>query len=125
MYKTKISSGNKQVLSSGTVISFDNNPISIELLDDNQSMVKLQFNFNHDETVKGQSMSTAVIEDVLCLTLTNFNNPIGTGTTKPINFAKYGDMILYLHIRVTALSDTDRTLYYTIYADGGDNNGTN
>jgi len=125
MYKTIISSGSKHVLSSGTVISFKNDPIFIEVLDDTHSMIKLQFIFNNDETIKEQSMSTAVVDDVLCFTLTNFNNPIGTGTTSPINFAKYGDMQLYLHIRVTALTNSDRTLYYTIYAEGGNENGTN
>ena len=125
MYKTNILSGNKRVVSSGTVISFDNNPIFIEVLDEAQSIAKLQFIFNDDTTIKEQSMSIAVVGDVLCFTLTNFNNPIGTGTTRPINFAKYGDIALYLHLRVTALNNTDRTLYFTIYSDGGENSGTN
>lgn len=122
MYRTTIVAGDKQVLCSGTVISFDNSPITIEMFDDCQSVVKLQFIFNNDEAIEGESMSTAVIEDTLCFTLTNFNNPIGTGNTAPISFAKYKKLRLYLQFRVTSLNDVDRTLYYTIYADGGECN---
>ena len=123
MYKSVISAGNRKVISSGTAISFENEPIIIEVFDEAQSVVKLQFVFNNNEEVKEQLMTTAVTGDVLCFTLTNFNSPIGAGTTKPISFARYKNMILYLHIRVTALSKSDKTLYYTIYADGGDDYG--
>lgn len=124
MNKTIISSGDKVVLSSGVVTSFENNPISIEIYDENDSMIKLQFIFVSDETVKKHSMSTAVVEDVLCLTLTNFDSPLGIGTKKPIYFAQYGDELLYLLFRVSAIDAYTRTLYYTVYTDGGKNNGT-
>lgn len=119
MIKTTISSRNKIIITSGSVITFDNEPITIKIFDDGQQIISLQFIFQTNADVKEPAMVSTVTNDTLILTLTNFDNPIGTGSTKPINFAKYKNKTLYLHFRVNALSESDKTLYYTVYAEGG------
>lgn len=119
MLETTIFSGNKMIIASGTVITFDNEPITIKLFENSQQKISLQFIFQTNTDIKEPAMSTTVTRNTLIFTLTNFDNPIGTGSTKPINFAKYKNETLYLHFRVNALSESDKTLYYTVYAEGG------
>ena len=117
MYRTSIFSEQKEIISSGTVISFNNEPITLKLFEDTTNVVTLKFVFKNNPEEKKEALSGKVINDTLVLTLTNFNNPIGSGTTKPMDFASYKGQNLYLPFRVTILYDSDRTLYYTIYKE--------
>lgn len=117
MYQTSIFSERKEIISSGMVISFDNEPITLKLSEDETSVATLKFVFKDSEEEKKATLSGEVVNNELVLSLTNFNNPMGSGTTKPMNFATYKGLAMYLHFRVTALSDSDRTLYYTIYKE--------
>lgn len=99
------------------VISFDNQPITLKLSEDETSVATLKFVFKDSEEEKKATLSGEVVNNELVLSLTNFNNPMGSGTTKPMKFATYKESAMYLHFRVTALSDSDRTLYYTIYKE--------
>ena len=123
MYHSLMFSGSKEIISTGSVISFNSEPITIKLFEETRQIVALKFIFKQDSAIKGQSLSTEVVNDELQLILFNFDNPIGTGTTKPMNFAQYGKKTLYLHFRVTSLSDSDRTLYYSIYAEDNEEDG--
>ena len=123
MYQTQLFSKNKEIVSSGSVISFIGEPITLKLFDDDRQVVVLQFCFQKDVENKQQYMQTAISGDTLIFTLTNFDNPLGVGTTKPIDFAKYKGKKLYIHFRVTNLTDSDRTLHYSIYAEEDEGNG--
>ena len=123
MYRTQLFSSNKEIVASSTAISFNNEPITIKLFDDAQQVVVIQFSFEKDSEDKDQHIKTSIADDTLIFTLINFDNPIGTGTTKPINFARYNSKTLYIHFRVTSLQDSDRTLYYSIYAEEAGCNG--
>ena len=123
MYRTQLFSNNKEIIASGTAISFNDEPITIKLFDDAQQVVLMQFSFEKDTEDKNQRMQTSIADDTLIFTLVNFDNPLGTGTNKPINFASYNSKTLYIHFRVTSLQDSDRTLYYSIYAEEAECNG--
>lgn len=124
MYRTSIFSEQKEIVSSGTVISFNNEPITLQVFEDTTKVFTMKFVFKNNEEEKDPALSAEVVDDELILTLTNFNNPIGSGSTKPINFATYKGFPMYLHFRVSALSDSDRTLYYSIYK-GEEKDGKN
>jgi hypothetical protein len=49
------------------------------------------------------------------LTLVNFKNPIGSGTTTAIRIGTLAGHPLYLHYRVHDLGGIDKTLHFTIY----------
>ena len=124
MYSTIIKTDEKEVISSGVVISFDSKPILIEVFEETQSILKLQFVFETDLTTKEVLTETRVEGDIMSIVLTNYHNPIGTGTTTPVHFAQYKGKQLYIHFKVDALSEkADKCLYYSIYLTGGNNGG--
>lgn len=120
MYNTFVFSEGKEIISSGSIISFNGEPITIKVNEDSVPMFTLKFVFQERSDVKDPKLSTTVSNDTMIFTLTNFNNPIGSGTHTPIDFATYKNRNLYLHFRVNALSNSDKTFYYTIYAEEGD-----
>lgn len=123
MYRTSIFSAQKEIVSSGTVISFNNEPITLQVFKDTTKVFTMKFVFKNNEEEKNAVLSGEVINNELILSLTNFNDPIGSGTTNPMKFASYKGQDLYLHFRVTTLSDSDKTLYYTIYKEEKDKHG--
>ena len=48
MYRTSIFSEQKEIISSGTVISFNNEPITLKLFEDTTNVVTLKFVFKNN-----------------------------------------------------------------------------
>ena len=117
MYRAQYFSENKEIISSGVMISFNQEPITIKVFEEGLQVVEVKFVFQNDSNIKDPKMLTNVEDDRLVFTLINFNNPIGTGSTKPINFATYKGCPLYIHFRVNSLGETDKSLYYSIYKE--------
>jgi hypothetical protein len=112
--QVKITSGTTEVISSGTVISFEGNPISIEL-------EKLKFTFEFiDEEGKGESVVkfTASNNAELKISLLNFKNPIGSGVAKPSAVALINNRRLFLNFRIYHINTNDKILHYTFYLGG-------
>lgn len=122
MYYNKVFSDNKEVMASGTVIAFNNKPITIRVFDDAEQVVVLRFCFEKDADSKEARMLTSVNNETLTFTLVNCTSPLPTGTLEPIDFATYKGKKLFIHLRATALGDSDTTLYYSIYMQDGDEN---
>ena len=76
MYRTSIFSEQKEIVSSGTVISFNNEPITLQVFEDTTKVFTMKFVFKNNEEEKDPALSAEVVDDELILTLTNFNNPI-------------------------------------------------
>jgi len=113
-----ISSGPAKIIDSGTVIAFSENPVEIGFSFRGNNL-KLIFDFKEKiEAVKEPSVEGHSEEDgkALRLTLFNFNNPLGTGSTKPEPIGKFDSTRLYLHYRIYTLEGGDRTIHYTIYS---------
>src|ERR1019366_6519791 len=84
MQQPKITSGPNEVLASGIVISFERNPIVLEI-------ENLKFNFEFvDEEGKEEPIVKfdAPSEYELKITFSNFKNPLGTGNIKPLAIGK-------------------------------------
>jgi hypothetical protein len=116
VHAVSIKSGIADVIASGTVIGFAGNPIEISV-----GGLKFIFEFATDRTSPTQQMhATADDRETLRLRLTNFDNPLGSGSTQPLPVGSLSSdekqRRLYLHLRVYALGDSDKSLEYTFYA---------
>ena len=113
MFKTTILTGETEVISSGIVISYSNEPISITV-ESNNSYIKVKFVF--EEGDKTEVKATITNDQELIMTLVNFNNSVGTGSSNPLPIGSFQDKAVFLNYRVYALGkDGDRTLHYTFY----------
>ncbi len=105
----------QQVISSGTIIQFNNQPIELKLgLVDFPLSVILKFvNTNTEE----MNLVPDIIDgQTLSLEFHNYNNPLGTGSSKPLKIADYQGKHIYLNYRVYSLNDTaDKTIHYSFY----------
>lgn len=111
-------SGNATVLTSGTVMSFRNQPITVQF-GPIESQITLIFNFidqkeSNEISVKATSRESNSLE----LTLVNFKNPLGTGTTTPIEIGSYAGKKMFLHYRVYSFGDGDKTLHFAVFNIG-------
>ncbi len=114
----KITTANCEVVNSGLVTSFNGEPISLTL-NSSPTPFKLTFKFLTDKSTEGQKMDaeTPNTHEVI-LKLTNFKNPLGTGTARPVEFATNGDgKKLFINFYVYVVGDSSQTLQYTIYKE--------
>jgi len=83
--------------------------------------MNLRFEFDTDSRNPGSRMHAEVgASGSLVIRLTNFNSPIGTGSSSPLKIGQGSDgRRYYLNFRVYRLGDSpDRTLQYTVYSIG-------
>jgi hypothetical protein len=102
------SSGPAQVVDSGILISFKGEPIAIKL----SPVGSLEFRFGDDPSQPAPRMHGELTPSGgLTIHLSNFNNPVGTGSSEPLKIGREGDQNLYLNFRVYRLGGSpDRTL---------------
>ena len=111
----EIKSGPTNIITSGTVISFNKNPIEI-IFGPANGRLKLIIEFEEDKEIKGTSVKPSITsKDTLNLKLINYNNSLGTGNKKPLVFGNIEGRELYLNYRVFPLNEWDKTVHYTIY----------
>ena len=111
-----VRSGPAEVLAAGTVTSFAGNPITIEYGRPSTEF-RLTFRFVNDPTDKDFTKVEAKAVDPfsLELTLTNFGGPFGQGTDQPAQIGKISGWDLFLHYRVYAHAEMDKTVQFTLY----------
>jgi hypothetical protein len=111
----KITTGqeNYEVLDSGTIISYMDEPICFQIAAD----LKIVMSFKTDKDVKDQKMDyKAVGNKELEIILTNFNNTLGTGNAAPLPLAKINNRQVYLNFVVYAFDEkSNKTVHYTWY----------
>ncbi len=114
---TNIISGSHQVIASGLVTSYENNPIEITIYSD----YKLKFTFIQNEKEAKQQLNIVQLinETGINFELTNFDNPLGTATIKPIVFAldNRAQKELSICFSVYVVGEASHTLQYTIYRE--------
>ncbi len=112
----KIESGPAEIVASGTVFAFSGSPITITFGSPTETL-KLIFEFKDEEGKEDLRVEATVVDtQTLKLTLINFKNPLGSGTTKPKPFGSLDGRRLYVHYRVYSLSDAaDKMLHFNIY----------
>jgi hypothetical protein len=111
-----ITSGPSEIVASGIVIAFSGHPIEISI-----GPLKFLFEFVTNKAVPQQNLQATVPQpNSLKLELTNFDNPLGTGSVKPLPVGSFSingkNRVLYLHLRVYGIGEeADKTLHYTFY----------
>ncbi len=98
------------LVKSDSVLSLDNQPISI-ILDGKYTIV---FSFKDDPNNSGNTVDINPNDSGVEFVLNNFNNPIGTAIAKPIEFAKINNKPISISFGVYAIA-TSKFLHYNIY----------
>jgi hypothetical protein len=104
----KIQTSRRDVVASGTVITTNNENLEFQL-----AHLRVVFSFVTDagQTRLGPSSASG---SALNLTLYNFNNTIGSGTTSPIEIGTLNSRKLWLSFVVYAFSpESSKTVHYT------------
>jgi Domain of unknown function (DUF6864) len=112
----KIITGGKEVIGSGTVISFGTESVQF-VIDDKPKDMTIEFKFIDDPSVKGSITESKIIdESSLVMTFKNFNNSLGTGNVEPISIGTSNNRPLFLSYRIYALGSKGmKTIHYTWY----------
>ena len=115
MEAPRIKSGPAEVIASGTVIAFKDNPVemTLGLAADTFTLV---WEFRDDPETPAVRMESEVKgPNRLGMLLWNQNNPLGSGTLTPVEIGTLRGRPLYLHFRAYSLGEGDRSIQYTIY----------
>lgn len=111
-------SSNHIILDSGSVITFDSTAelsFSCKMDDTFSFSIVLQFESNGDGK---QGLKQSISGNTITMTCVNFNNPLGTGTTKPIELATFNGKKVYFNFFIHALGDNSlRKISYSFYSE--------
>jgi hypothetical protein len=109
----KIQTGDYDIIDSGTIISFNNEPLTFHLTAD----LRFKFTFRDDTVNNIHRMEFATINNQeMEIIMINFNNSLGIGNTTPLGLARLNNRMVYLNYRVYALDNNNcRTIHYTWY----------
>ncbi|MDD5070364.1 MAG: hypothetical protein PHV17_06510 [Candidatus Omnitrophica bacterium] len=112
-----IKSSGKEILTTGSVHTFDLSNIELILSD-------LKFIIQFSDDGGKQRMESSVVSDKgIMIQLFNFNNPLGIGLTSPQKIGTYKNKELYFIFTIYALNKSSvKLLHYTFYS--GDNINT-
>ncbi|MGX1828749.1 DUF6864 domain-containing function [Paenibacillus taichungensis] len=117
MKKTTILSGPTEIISTGTVISFEENPTNfiIELEGNFKLKVNMMFASDSTETYKTQ-VEFDEEKTELNLTFHNFNSPLGVGNKLPMSLGSFANKNIHLNYRVYSLENvSSKMIHYTFY----------
>lgn len=106
----KICVGEYEVYDNGAVLSHGDKDILFEIKN-----LKIKIKFENDpEDSNYKANITLENNTCLLITLVNFNNPLGTGLTNPVEIGTINGSHLYLQFIVYRLGESDtRMLSYT------------
>lgn len=111
----KITSGEYEVIFSGTVIGIDEEPIEFQFPDTHASL-KIVIDFKDDPSTQGSPIKFDFPEDnALKITMINSKSSMGSGNTKLLEIGFLGSRLLYLNYRVYSINDISKTIHYTFY----------
>jgi hypothetical protein len=124
MIEIKIYSGPVGLIASGSTIAYSGNPIEIQFGFPvasapgvpQEAPWTLVFEFIDEVGGTNERIEPhAQGERSLVLKLYNFNKQLGSGTERPLEIGKLHGKTIWLHFRVYHLTDSDKTLHYSIY----------
>ena len=111
-------SSNYRILDSGSVMTFDSTAeLTFDIKMDDSFSFTLIFRFESTDDGK-QKLKNSVDGSVITLSCINWNNSLGTGTTHPIELAKFNGKKIYVNFWVYALaSNSLHNIMYTFYSE--------
>jgi len=118
METASFKSSGKDIISTGSIHSFTSDNLEITLLG-----LTFIFEFLTDKEGKQRLEKESLSTKVLKLKIFNFNNPLGTGTTKPIEMGTINNRKLYLAFTVYALDKDSLKLFQYTFFMGENVNG--
>src|SRR6056300_1082853 len=111
----KITSGEYEVIFSGTVIGIINESIEFQF-SENHASIKIIIDFKSDKKRDGSFIDIDVPADkTLKLTLVNLNAQLGSGNTQILDIGYLGTRRLFLNYRVYSVTELSNTLHYSFY----------
>jgi hypothetical protein len=118
----EITSGPADVIASGTIISFEGNPVKIKF-GPADGRLTIIFSFENKKDQNGESNPYMNVKSLDSKTaefkLFNFNNSLGNGTINPLPIGTLWDKKLYLHFYVYAQGGArDKIIHYTLFQSG-------
>jgi len=113
----KIKTGDKDVLETGSVISFGKEPVEFTLNDPLSGDMVLRLVFVDDQSKTIFEVQTELInQTTLEFRLINFNVITGIGNAEPISLGTLAGRRLFFNYRVYSLNNSDmKTIHYTFY----------
>ena len=105
----------KEVLYSGIVTSFYGKDVLFSI----ESNYKVRLKFKNSDNQEKSISST--IEDEgreFVLTLTNFNNSLGSDMNNPVKIGVYKGRTLYIHLNVSACANGNKHIIYSFLLEG-------
>lgn len=116
----KVKIGDYELFESVSLIGIDNNPIEIQIGDnndaDNEVAITFVFRFKKDEENKDRRIEYRVIDNSrLEIYLVNIGHSLGGGNTKITKIGTYKGRELYYNIRIFTLDDADNTVIVNFY----------
>ena len=111
------SSDNYTVLESGSLISYSHNAqLKFQVEMDSSFSFSLIFKFE-DNSDSSYGIKSNVIGNEITITCTNFNSPLGTGTTVPVDIATFQGKKIYIVFWIYSLGEkAPRKIDYTFYS---------
>lgn len=106
----KLKYGELTLIKSDSVIIHDNQPINI-IIDDGYTVV---VSAQDDSSTTEQNINITPNDRGVKIDLINFNNPLGTATSKPIEFAKQNGNAISISICLYTIG-TAKIIHYNIY----------
>ena len=111
-------SSNHIILDSGSVITYDDTAeLSFLVQMDETFEFSLVLKFERTDGKK-QHIKHNVVDNTIELTCVNFDNSLGTGTTKPIQLATFNGKKIYINFWVYALGEKSlKKVVYSFYSE--------
>jgi len=98
----KITIGDEySVISSGTVITHQNKDVVINIIDD----ANIVFKFEDDDTNKQKESLSVEDNKNMVITLTNYNNALGTGISSPLIVGTKNDEKISIQFIIHSIGD--------------------
>lgn len=112
------SSGNAIILDSGSILAFSNtSDIEFAIVMDESFAFDLVLKFESDGK-KQHNTKANVQNNKVEITCINYDNPLGIGTSKPIELGAFEGKKIYLNFWVFSLgNNTARKVSYTLYKE--------
>jgi len=120
----KIKNGDKELLASGMVLTFDSEPVEITLSYKDE-IITFSMEFISDPEIKDLPLSFELVNQTsLKVKFTNHNNTLGTYNIQPFELGSIGNRLLYFNYFITQLNQTSRKkIDYSFYVGKEVQNG--
>jgi len=114
MENIKITAGNKDIYWTGSLISFNEEPIELDL-----NSFSIRFIFETSKSETNELRYEVENGRVMKFFLNNANNPLGIQLTEPFKMGTISDRELYINFSYRSMGDTKSALVViTLYLGG-------